>query len=61
MPVCPTTLREVCDRRFVDDRELRLSRLPDFRQIAAGGNQIDLENSETMLASTLAALEIMSA
>jgi hypothetical protein len=28
--------REVRDRLFVDGRRLRLSRLPDFRQVAAG-------------------------
>jgi hypothetical protein len=28
--------REVRDRLFVDDRRLRIFRLPDFRQVAAG-------------------------
>jgi hypothetical protein len=41
MPVCSTTraksaIVSIRDRLFIDDRRLRLSRLPDFWQVAAG-------------------------
>jgi hypothetical protein len=63
MPVCSTPLREVCDHLFVDDRELWLSWLPDLRlgRSRPGSQILDPENTEIMPASTLAALERMSA